>query len=610
MVSAVFENMPQQSSIRFDMLLSLDIVRKNFPGNGDWQTVDTDWGNYHYATFFKLKPGVNTTQLEKELDEIQVKNNPYSKSNYLLQPLNTLRLYNADLSPSGIHTVRMFLLTGVLILIISVINYVNLSTARTTKRAREVGLRQVVGAGRKNLLIQFIIEFMVIFCLALLLAVILLSVFTPQYQAITEKNYPVEYWSTDSIRIVTGVAIGTFILASLYPAWLLSSFRPREVLKCGFSKSGGSTFRKWLVLIQFSSSIALIICTIAISRQLHYIMKKDIGYNRENIFVVPLSEKIGKQTESIIQYLEKEKAVADASYASDNLVGFFASTDNIRWPGMALKDAQINKLNVAANFTNLLKIKLAAGNGFTGTPADSGYFLINEAAVKMMELKNPVGMKIYFQNTPGLIRGVMKDFNSGSLKERVQPTIFRIKPSQAKKVVLYVKAREGFAREAVANTERIIRSFDSEYPFEYHFLDETFDRMYHKDIQAEKLFRYFAAVAIFLSCMGLFGLSVFTAERRTREMGIRKVLGAGPATISILIAKEFTLLVLISNGLAWPVAWYFIHDWLQEFAYRTEINIGIFLFSGGIAFIFALLTVSGQSLKISLANPVDSLRTE
>jgi putative ABC transport system permease protein len=613
-VSAIMENMPEKSSVRFDVLLSMDVLRKKFRGNGNWKTIDEDWGNFNYFTFLKLKKDENINLLAKKLSEEHVKNNGYVKPGdiqYILQPLNMLRLYSPSMSPDGIKVVNLFLLIGVLIILIAIINYVNLSTARATKRAKEVGLRRVVGAGRKQLLLQFITEFIIIFFAALLIALLILPAIVPVYQSISGKTYKIDYWTFSSLKIIGMVAAATILLASIYPAWILSSFNPTEVLKSNFNKSAkGGLLRKSLVVLQFSFSIILIICTLIVSRQLHFIQTKELGFDKENIFTVELSDKIGKQLPAIIQELKSNRSVTAVSFATDNILQMGSSTDNIKWPGKPEKSTvHIGPMDVNADFTGFMNMQFAEGSGFTGTPADSGYYLINEAAAKLMNLKNPTETVIELWERPGQIKGVIKDFNNKTLKAKIEPAIFRIAAPEWGGL-LYVKAKAGMTKEAVEAAGKIYKSFNNILPYEYNFLDDEFDAMYRREAQTASLFKFFAAIATLLSCLGLFGLAVFTAERRTKEIGIRKVLGASVQNISLLVSKEFTWLVIIANIIAWPVAWWAMHKWMESFAYRTFISWWIFLAAGSIALLLALLTVSSQAIKAAVANPVKSLRTE
>jgi len=613
-VSAIMEDMPERSSVRKDALLSLDLVRKNFGGNGKWKTIDEDWGNFSFTTFLKLKPGADVSVLSKQLSDLHVKNNGYTKPGdvtYILQPLNQLRLYNPDLTPAGINVVWLFIIIGILIILIAVINYINLSTARATKRAKEVGLRRVVGAGRKQLITQFVIEFILIFFAAVIVAAILLPLLVPIYQDISGKSYKIDYWQPSSLKIIAWVGFGTIVLASIYPAWVLSSFNPTEVLKSAFNKpSQGGWLRKGLVVLQFTFSVMLIICTMVISKQMHYIQTKDLGYNRENVFMVEMNAKMGQDLQTVINDLKTDKNITDITFATDNLMEMGMSTDNIGWPGKTDNTAHISPMQIGANFTSMMQMRFADGDGFTGTPADSAYFLVNEAAVKFMNLKHPVGTLISLWGHKAQIKGVLKDFNNNSLKTAIQPTIFTTGVSANDGGVLYIKANSEYIKDAVRKTEKVYHGYNPVSPFEYQFMDDNFEAMYRRETQAGELFKAFAGVAIMLSCLGLFGLAVFTAERRTKEIGIRKVLGASIQNISVLISREFAWLVVIANVIAWPIAWYITNQWLQAFAYKTEINWWIFLISGFISLMLALLTVSSQAIRAAMINPVKSLKTE
>jgi putative ABC transport system permease protein len=615
-VAAIIQDMPQRSSVRKDILLSLNVVRKNFSGNGNWKTIDEDWGSFGFSTFFKVKPGTNVTLLAKQLSEIHLKNNNFVKKGdvaYLFQPLNTLRLYNPDLTPAGLKTVKIFVLIGVLILLIAVINYVNLSTARATKRAKEVGLRRVVGAGRPQLVMQFVTEFVLIFIVSLALSAVIIPMLVPLYQSISGKDYPIDYWNVSTLKIIGWVGLGTVILASIYPAWVLSSFNPTTVLKSAFSPSTkGGWLRKALVVLQFSFSVMLMICTVVVSKQLHFIQTKNLGYNRENVFLVQINADMGQHLQTVINDLKANKHIAQVTFATDDVMQMASSTDNIKWPGKLATntEAHISPMEIAADFTKTMKMKFADGDGFTGTPVDSAYYLVNESAVRMMGLKHPVGTLISLWGRSGRIKGVLKDFNNNTMKTDIAPTIFSAAKSAQYGGVLYIKAQSEYIKDAVSQTEKIYHGYNPVRPFDCQFMDDNFDAMYRKEIQTSKLFTAFAGVAVTLSCLGLFGLAVFTAERRTKEIGIRKVLGASVQNISVLVSREFAWLVIIANLVAWPIAWYISHQWIQEFAYRTDISWWIFAASGIVSLALALLTVSSQALRAAMINPIKSLKVE
>ncbi|QJD97978.1 FtsX-like permease family protein [Mucilaginibacter robiniae] len=614
-VSAIYENMPERSSIHFNVLLSIDVLRKDFGGNGKWKTIDDDWGNFAFNTFLHLKSGTNVAALAKQLSAIHVKNNGYVKPGdvtFIFQPINTLRLYKPDLSPSGIKTVKLFFIIGILIIVIAVINYINLSTARATKRAKEVGLRRTIGANRKQLLIQFVTEFVLIFLASLLLAMLLLPLLVPIYKSISGKTYTIDYWQVSTFEIIGWVGFGTIILGSFYPAWVLSSFNPTEALKSNFNKSAqGGLLRKSLVILQFAFSIVLIICTVIITKQLRFMQAKNLGYNRENIVIVPLNPKVGAHLQTILTELKADTHIQDVTFANSDLMQMGEnSTDGISWPGKTDPQAHISPMQVTANFASTMQMKFAAGEGFTGTSADSAYYLINESAAKLMNLKKPLGTIVNLWGRSGQIRGVIRDFNNVTLKANIQPAIFSISRDSQYGGYLYVKINSENAQEALTKIEQVYRNIDAIHPFNYQFMDYNFQAMYRRETQTATLFKAFAGVAILLSCLGLFGLAVFTAERRTKEIGIRKVLGASVQSISLLISTEFTWLVVVANLIAWPLAWYFMHQWVQEFAFRTEINWWIFLITGCLSLLLAVVTVSSQAVKAAFVNPVKSLKTE
>jgi len=614
MVSAVYEDMPLRSSVRKNMILSLGYIRKNFGGNGSWKTIDEDWGDFDFTTFLQVKPGTNAKTLAGNLTAILYKSNPGTKDadiTFLLQPLNMLRLYGPDLSPGGIKVVQIFILIGVLILLIAVINYINLSTARGTKRAKEVGLRRVVGAGRKQLMMQFVAEFLIIFLASLILAFILIPILVPVYQAISGKNYPIDYWQPSTLNIIVWVGLGTIAMASIYPAWVLSSFKPTEVLKATFNAPAkGGWLRKTLVVVQFTFSITLIICTVVVSKQLYFIQHTDLGYNRENTFSFWLNDNMGKHLQAFINEIKTDGHIVDVSYGDQNFMNMSGFTDNISWPGKTDKSAHISTMDISSNFTSMIGLKFAQGSGFTGTASDSSYYVVNEATIQMMGLKHPVGTIINLWGKPKPIKGVLHDFNNTSLKGEIIPAIFKIASQPISGGALYVKVRSAYAKEAIEKVEQIYRNYAPGHPFSYKFLDDAFDDMYRREIQTTQLFKAFAGVTILLSCMGLLGLAVFSAERRIKEIGIRKVLGASVKDISLLITGEFTTLIIIANIIAWPIAWYLTHQWLQDFSYRISVSWWLFLLCGLVSLTIAIFTVSSQAIKAAMVNPVKSLKAE
>jgi putative ABC transport system permease protein len=528
----------------------------------------------------------------------------------VLNPLAQLHLYNADGTEGGIKTVRIFFIVAIVILLIACINYVNLATARATKRAKEVSIRKIVGAQLAQVFGQFMAESMVVFTLALGLALIFISLVIPLYNEIAGKTLELSLANPTVLLVIVLTMLGTIAVAGIYPAMLLSSFKPVHALKGKFSMGGSTTlFRKTLVVIQFTMSVILIISTLLIGQQLRYMRDKDLGYDKENVFLFNLRGEMYSKLDAIKAELSKETGVANVSISSGHIISLGSSTSDIEWEGKAPNERMIaSQISTDKEFMDLYKLKLKEGEWFTGTKADTNKFILNEKAVKAIGLKNPVGQPFTFHSVRGTIVGVVKDFHFASLHQQIGPIVLFHNPNWYS--VVNVKTTGKSAPQAIAAAERLWKQYNPEHPFEYNFMDEAFDRMYKSDQRTGKLFNIFAGIAIIISCLGLYGLATFTAEQRTKEIGVRKVLGASVGNITALLSKDFLKLVLIGNLIAWPVAWYLMHKWLENFAYQINISFWVFLLAGVLALLIALLTVSYQSIRAALSNPVKSLRSE
>lgn len=613
-VSAVIEDFPENSSLHYDMLMSMNLYADMFAkwgGNGDWKTIDEDLGNYHYHTYLQLQENASVDKVAQKLTQLfQKKKGPEAKDNFFtFQPLKTIHLVAADGSMGALETVRIFLIVAILVLCIACINYVNLSTARSMLRSKEVSVRKIVGAGRWQLFIQFITESIVLFAFASLFAFVLIYLLLPLYNNLSGKNLLFSF-TNSNIWVVIGSAIaGSLVLASVYPALLLSSFKPLEALKGKLSIGiGKASFRKVLVVTQFVFSAGLIIGTIVISYQLNYMREKDLGFNKEYVFSFGLTKEISEHYEAAKTELLKLPGITGIAASNNNLVGSDASTSDTDWDGKEEGRMFIIRPNaVDQDFIGLLKMKMVAGNNFTGTKSDSAHFILNETAVKQAGIKDPIGKSFSLWRTKGIITGIVKDFNYASLKQAIEPTIFYYQPSYWR---MYVKTTGKDASKAIAAVQKIWKSYNPDFPFEYSFLDEEFNRMYSDDQRTGILFNVFAAIAILISCLGLFGLATYTAQVKIKEIGIRKVLGASVSSITNLLAKDFVVLVLIAFVIASPIAWFGMNKWLQNYAYRINISWWIFFVTGLLAIIIAIVTVSFQAIKAALANPVKSLRTE
>ncbi|HVZ97469.1 MAG TPA: ABC transporter permease [Chitinophagaceae bacterium] len=612
-VTGVVKDFPQNSNINYDILFPMSLYAKNFGGNGPWKTIDEDLGNFQYDIYLLIQKNVNAETVSKKISQLyqnKRKGEPDVVSTFFsLQPLTSLHLITADGNSSALQTVRIFLIIAILILIIACINYVNLSTARSMLRSKEVSMRKIIGASKFQLFIQFIIESVVLFALASLLAFIVIYLLLPLYNKISGEQLVLDLSNTGVWLVVGSAIAGTLILGSVYPALLLTSFKPLQVLKGKLTVGiGTASFRKVLVVSQFTFSVLLIIGTIVITKQLQYIKEKDLGYNKEHVFSVGLTQPLHDHFAAVRNELLQQPSIFGVAASDNHVIGVGSTTGDTYWDGKPQGSMfLIHPNGIDENFIPLLKMQIIAGKNFTGTPADSSHLILNETAVKQAGIKDPIGKSFTLWQTRGTIIGVIKDFNYASLKQAIEPAIFYYDPPNW---IMYIKTTGKDAAAAIAATQKVWKQYEADFPFQYSFLDDAYNTLYRSDERAGILIEVFATVAILISCLGLFGLITFTANIKTKEIGIRKVLGASVSDITVLLAKEFMLLVIIAFAIAAPLAWYFMHQWLQDFAYRISISWWMIAVAGITALLIALITVSFRAIKAAMANPVRSLRTE
>lgn len=612
-VSGVIADFPDNSSINYNMLFSMRMISNQYDGKGFWKSLDTNWGNFGFFTYLEIQPGTNMKKisdiiLHRQLVEApQIKVNP--EDGYNFQPIGNIHLYQADGSSAGMQTVRIFLIIGIVTLLIACINYVNLSTARSMLRAKEVSIRKIVGAQKQQLFAQFIIESMLFFCISLVLAFAVIYLLLPYYNNISGKHLHLNLLDLHLWKTVLITFGGTLFISAIYPSLLLSSFEPLKALRGKLSLGiGNATFRKILVTTQFVFSVTLIIVTMVIGKQLKYIKEANPGYDRSQIFSFRLNGKLWDHRDAVKAELKANPGVIDLATTNNLLVNNGNTTAGVDWDG---KDKNltfiIHHFAMDANFIPLVKLQMAAGTSFSGSIADSSHYILNETAVKMTGLKNPIGQRFHLLGHEGTIIGVIKDFNTASFKEKIEPTVIYYEPAG---FIVYIKTTGKQAQGVIENCKKLWDKYNAGFPFEYAFMDEQYDALYKSDQRSGVLFNIFSAIAIVISCLGLFGLATYTAQIMTKEIGIRKVLGASVTGIITLVSKDFLKLVLIAIVIASPIAWWAINQWLQGFAYKIDVSAWIFVISGTIAISIALLTISFQTIKAALANPVESLRSE
>jgi putative ABC transport system permease protein len=611
-VTGVIKDFPKNSSIKKDIFFPMSLLsRIMYTGRTDGRNMENDFNQFMYETYLQLQPNTAVAGLPEKLKQIHLRNKADDTDVlYLLQSLPAMHLYKADGTESGMETVRMFIIIALLILVIACINYVNLSTARSMLRAKEVSMRKIVGAGKIQLFLQFIVETALLFLIAAILSVGLIYILMPYFNSISGKELVFDLSNFHIWKLMFITIIATLAASSIYPAFLLSSFEPLKALKGRISaRISDAVFRKVLVVLQFSFSIALIAGTFIISKQLNYIRSKQLGYDKENVFGFFMRPGMKKHFDAVKADLLKQPGITGVTRASSNIVQIGSQTGDNHWDGKGKDETMmVRPMAIDNNFIDFFKMKMQAGNNFTGTGGDSMHFILNETAVQNARIKDPIGKKFRLWNVEGTIIGVIKDFHLASMKNKIEPVVFYYAPSNMS--ALYIKTTGKDIPNAIAAAEKQWKSYSADFPFSYMFLDEVYNNMYKSEQRTGTLFNVFALIAIIISCLGLFGLAAYTAQVRTKEIGVRKVLGASVPAIIQLLAADFIKLVLIAILIATPVAWYMMNKWLQDFVYKTNIGWMVFAFAGMAAIAIALFTISFQAVKAAVANPIKSLRTE
>jgi ABC-type antimicrobial peptide transport system permease subunit len=613
-VTGILKDLPSTTSFNFEYLLPWSYLARL--GWNDEQ----NWGNNSVATFVLLKTGVSQLSFDKQVGNI-TRSHSKETAEVFTQPMSRLHLYgkpeNGRLVGDKIVTVRLFIAIAGFILLIACINFMNLSTARSERRAREVGIRKVVGAVRQSLVAQFIGESTLIAAIAFVIAVFLAEISLGTFNRLVGKELFVGYSSPAFWFSGVGFILLTGLLAGSYPAFYLSSFRPVSVLKGSFKKVDGViTPRKILVVLQFSFAIILIICTAIVSKQLRYGINRDSGYNRAQLVYFFAEGQAHDHMDDIRKDLLNSGAAISATISPGPITQHWSDSWLFEWPGSTAADQQIDFLFYAteSDFVKTMGITLLSGRDIDVNTykTDSNAVLLNESAVKTMRLHDPVGKSIRQAGSPQLrIVGVIKDFILESpFSKKVAPMIIT-GPNGVWLQVIHFKLNPAHSTAAdLATAEKIYHKYNPAYPFEYKFVDEAYAQKFKAEQQAAKMSAWFAALTIVISCLGLFALAAYTAENRIREIGVRKVLGASVTGITTLLTRDFIGLVLIAFLIAAPVAWLVMDKWLLEYSYRIRIGWEVFAGSGLLAVTIAAATVSYQAIKAALMSPVKSLRTE
>ena len=618
-VTAVVPKQPKNSSFTFDYLVPFKLLE-----NYEYVRLyhKTNWGNNSWQVFVQLNSNTNEKAVNTKIKDVVISH--FTDENTLksikpevfIHPMSKWRLYsnfeNGKNVGGFIKYIRMFGILGFIVLLIACINFMNLSTARSEKRAREVGVRKAVGSGRKELIQQFLSESMLIAVLAFLLALILVILVLPFFNNLTEKDMSLQIGNPLFWGIMVLFTIFTGLLAGSYPAFYLSSFNPVRVLKGDVKVGRGSALpRKILVVAQFASSVILMIGTVIVYRQIQFGKNQPIGFNNKGLISVNWSDDIGKNFEAFRHELLNTGAVVSICKSNSSPSQIFSNNNGWEWKNSQPVEKTVVFSTIATDYdyTKTLGVKMIDGRDFSRDFSDSNSVILNQAAVKRMGLRNPVGETVKWNGRPMTVVGVIPDIQMESPYRPISPLTIVFNSGW----VSYVNVRMNPAMpasKAISLIKPVFESYNPAFPFEYQFADEEYAKKFNYEELVGNLAAIVAVLAVFISCLGLFGLASFTAEQRVKEIGVRKVLGASVINLWQLLSKDFIILVLVACAIAVPVAFYAMNEWLKNYEHKISIGIGVFALAVTGAIVITLLTVSFQAIKAALANPVKSLRTE
>jgi putative ABC transport system permease protein len=612
-VTGILKDLPTNTSFTFEYLLPWELIKK-------LHFDDDNWDNNSVNTYALLKPQTNLTAFNEKIKNIsKTHSKGVVKEEVFLYPLDKLHLYsrfeNGVASGGLIDTVRLFIIIAAFILLIACINFMNLSTARSEKRAKEVGIRKVSGAYKSALVFQFLGESMFIAVISGVFGLILAQVFLPSYNLLLGKNLSLPYLNPAFWLYALLFIFVTGMLAGSYPAFFLSSFKPVSVLKGKFKNAQALvTPRRILVILQFTFAIILVIGTLAVAQQIRFAQNRDTGYNRSQLVYHFTTGTLTKNYKMVKEELLKSGIAIKVNRTSWPLTEVWSDTWDIGWDGKSPDDkTDFDRFSTDENLVNTAGLTIINGRDMdlTKYPTDSTAALLNESAVKTMGFKNPIGQLIKDDGRTYHVIGVIKDFILRSPFFPVSPMAIEGCAANTGLNVINVKLAAGTNIQTdMQKMEQILRKYNPEYPFEYHFVDDQYAKKFEDTKRTGTLAALFAGLTIIISCLGLFGLASFMAVQRTKEIGVRKVLGASVLNLWKLLSKDFIVLVLISLWIAAPVAYFAMYEWLSQFEYRTTLSLWIFASAGMGAIAITLITVSYQCIRAALSNPVVSLRSE
>jgi predicted permease len=605
-VSGVFKKMPANSSQQFDFVLSFDY----FKTRSNWVTY---WGNKGPLNYALLKKGTDAGTFNRNVKDIIARNTDDTNTKIVAMKFSDLYLhnnYNGNVQSGGrIEYVKLFSLLAIFVMVIACINFMNLSTAKAARRLKEVGIKKVVGAERKQLIFQFLTESLLLTVFAMVFAIIIAVLLLPAFNRITGKTIALNFTWPMTVAIIC-IALITGLIAGSYPALYISKFNPLSILKGKLNTSAAELLsRKGLVVFQFTLSAVLIVAVLIIYQQIQFIQNADPGYNKNNVFRMAAEGGLATKQDAFVAELKKIPGVTNVSATNHRMVGHNFATGGLNWPGKPEDDeTYFEGFETGYDFIETMGMHIKEGRSFSRNfGADSATIILNEAAVKAMHLKDPIGKMLQLYRRNVQVIGIVKDFHFESMHSEIKPSFLMLVPKSGTIIASINNNNQKATIDAIQN---LYQSYNPGFPFTFNFLDEAYQQQYESEARVSALSKYFAGLAIIISCLGLFGLAAFTAQKRRKEIGIRKVLGASVSNITTMLSKDFLQLVLFSLLIAFPLSWWMMNNWLQSFAYRIHITPWIFITAAASVLVITLFTVSLQSIKAAVTNPVKSLRSE
>jgi putative ABC transport system permease protein len=614
MVTGIMKNLPKNTEFTFEGILPYSFLK-------EIGASDNYWGNNSIFTYVMLEKGADPVPINKKLTDIVLENNPDSKTKFVLFPLLDIHLharwgYGDGKGP--VVVIYIFTLIAILVLLIACINFINLSTSKALSRSKEIGIKKVAGASRISLIMQFLLESILLVALALLIALILVGISIGVFNNISGKRFSVNdlFQSRFIISyLVIGVLAG--IISGFYPALYLSSFKPVKVLKgAAVSGKGNGRLRQILVVVQFSLSILIAISSIFMFMELKFLQEKDLGFNKDNLISIQMTNNMKKKYYSLERELRKETLIQGVTASMSNPINIGSNSDGASWEGKEPgKEVLIGFNGIDYDYLKTMKMELISGRDFskefsTDISRDTtGNFLVNEEVAKIMGTGNPVGKSFRFMGCRGTIVGLLKNFHFQSAAQKIQPMAFLLADTNYLNFIL-IRLTPGNIPASLKAVEKTWKEVLPDYPLQYNFIDQEYRNQYRTQVRLIELLKYFTILAVIIACLGLYGLSSYSAERRTNEIGIRKVMGAGSLTVMYSLSREFLMLVIFSILIAVPLGWLVVWNLLKQFAYRIDMNMLVFTGIASGAILIAMLTVSFQAFRATGINPAEALKVE